>query len=211
MNFIFGASRFSDLVFLECKKQNINIDGFLVEPEFLATSPPVKFGQNVMSLDFAPPESKIIFGVVFENKKGPKFLRRIISRAQANRCVGRGFSNGVRDNVSVHPTAQIWSNVFVDYFTDIGSYSILRPSVHVGHDVKIGNYVYVSPSCSLGSYAEIGDDVFIGFGAKISPNCRIGRNVVVAANAQVTTSVGDNILVLPDGRMRRTNDPFRFL
>ena len=74
----------------------------------------------------------------------------------------------------------------------------------IGIEVKIGKNAYVYNDITIGykniddegtGQAKIGDNVRIGTGARLLGNITLGNNVVIGANAVVTRSFPDNVVL----------------
>ena len=77
-------------------------------------------------------------------------------------------------------------------------YSAYHPLDPAGRDAFVG----------LGKPVTIGDHVWIGGGSVILPGVTLGNNVVVGANATVTKSFGDNVVLAGSpARVIRENVP----
>lgn len=74
---------------------------------------------------------------------------------------------GIRQNVSVHETAEIGENVYMGEFTV------------VEQGVKIGNNVKIYPQVYIGDGVEIGDNTILYSGVKIYEGSKIGKNCVI--------------------------------
>ena len=80
----------------------------------------------------------------------------------------------MRDNVYIHPTAnvsdkaligagtKVWINVQVRENAQIGEGCILSKDVYVDHAVRIGDRCKIQNSVSVYNGVSIGDDVFVG-------------------------------------------------
>lgn len=74
----------------------------------------------------------------------------------------------------------------------------------IGIETKIGKNAYIYNDITIGyknindegtGQASIGDNVRIGVGARLLGNITIGNNVVIGANAVVTKSFPDNVVI----------------
>jgi len=80
----------------------------------------------------------------------------------------------MRDNVYIHPTAnvsdkaligagtKVWINVQIRENAQIGEGCILSKDVYVDHAVRIGDRCKIQNSVSVYNGVSIGDDVFVG-------------------------------------------------
>ena len=209
---IFGDNTFASLVHQESLFQNRRVDGFIVETE-THRSMKRKHGLPVYLIDDLVSGDVIINGTTFQNRKGPDFLRRIKKIVINHDCKWSGFNSleATNNSIKVSATAQVWRNAIMDYYASVGEMSQIRPGVYVGHHAVIGRYCYLAPRCTFGSGASSGDNVFIGANSIVAPNVQLESNIVIAAGATVRKNVSSNSFVLPNGSVRKSDNPFRFI
>lgn len=211
-NLIFGDRTFSSLVhqeFLACKKSFI---GFVVEAD-IHRCIDYRHGFPVYLIDDLVSGDIITNGTTFQNGKGPDLLRRISKIMLDRGCVWSGFNfqECPNESIKVSDTAQIWRHAILDSYASVGDMSQIRPGAFVGHHAVVGKYCYLAPRCTLGSGASMDENVFIGSNSIIAPNVQLGSNIVVAAGAVVRKNVRSNSFILPNGSIRPSRNPFRFI
>jgi len=210
MFYIFGTKKYSQLVFYQCSSLHIDISGFTADDDYVSASE-ILLQLPVLKSSELAPESSILNGTVFENQKGPDFLKDIFEKHSQLGLKFPGFSTLSHETIELKTGSQIWDQVFIDCFSTIGEMTQVRPGCQIGHDVTIGSFCYLAPGTKVGSYSEISDEVFVGFNACIHPKSFIGKNVVIAANAYVKGDVPSNTLVLRDGTLKPSDNPFKYI
>lgn len=97
-------------------------------------------------------------------------------------------------SIEIRPQATIGMNFFIAHAGEI----LIAPKVVIGNDC------FISGRCTLGvkfndsskGAPAISDGVKIGIGAVMVGDIKIGRNSIIGANAVVTKSVPDNVVVV---------------
>lgn len=72
---------------------------------------------------------------------------------------------------------------------------VINPNVVIGANCRIHTGVNIGANKTPTDVPVIGDNVYIGPGAKIFGSVTIGNNVKIGANAVVTNSFGNNVVV----------------
>lgn len=97
-------------------------------------------------------------------------------------------------SIEIWPQATIGKNFFIAHAGEI----LIAPKVVIGDDC------FISGRCTVGvkfndsskGVPVISDGVKIGIGAVMAGDIKIGRNSIIGANAVVTKSVPDNVVVV---------------
>ena len=80
-------------------------------------------------------------------------------------------------------------NSYVNYYSEIGEYSILNSSVNIEHECKVGKGSHLMSGASIGGRCIIGDFTTIGTNATVLPDIKIGEGSYIGAGAVVTKNV----------------------
>lgn len=109
---------------------------------------------------------------------------------------------------TVHPSAQIGSNVSIGAGTVImantainsgakmGKNVIINTGATVDHDCMLEDYVHISPGAHLAGNVHVGELTHIGIGASVIQGVRIGEGVIIGAGAAVVDDIPDNVIAV---------------
>ena len=103
-NYIFGARIFSHLVLSQLKELNISVEGFVVDVEYDDDQKSL-FSLPVIPLSNLTEQAFLFNGTVFQNKKGPKFLRNLDLKLKSNGHEFCGFKTKKYSDVKISKTA----------------------------------------------------------------------------------------------------------
>ena len=87
-------------------------------------------------------------------------------------------------------------NSYVNYYSEIGDYSILNSSVNIEHECKVGKGSHLMSGASIGGRCIIGDFTTIGTNATVLPDIKIGEGSYIGAGAVVTKNVKKNSVIV---------------
>ncbi len=95
-------------------------------------------------------------------------------------------------SIEIWPQATIGKNFHIIHFGTI----IINPKVIIGDNCVLQGECAIGVGFDGGEAPVIEDNVKIGIGTKIIGPLRIGRNSQIAANAFVTTSIPEDVIVV---------------
>ena len=93
----------------------IEVCGFTADDVYVAASESI-FKLPVRKLSQLAAGSNILNGTVFENQKGPKFLKEIYQKCKVLGLNFPGFSTVSHETVELRPGSQIWNKVLIDCY-----------------------------------------------------------------------------------------------
>jgi serine O-acetyltransferase len=94
--------------------------------------------------------------------------------------------------MEIWPQATIGRNFHIIHFGNI----IINPKVVIGDNCILQGECAIGVGFEGGQAPVLEDNVKIGIGSKIIGDLRIGRNSMIGANAFVTTSIPENVIVV---------------
>lgn len=94
--------------------------------------------------------------------------------------------------MEIWPQATIGINFYIIHFGNI----IINPKVIIGDNCILQGECAIGVGFDGGEAPVIEDNVKIGIGSKIIGDLRIGKNSQIGANAFLTTSVPENVIVV---------------
>jgi sugar O-acyltransferase (sialic acid O-acetyltransferase NeuD family) len=83
----------------------------------------------------------------------------------------------------------VFDDVFIDFETVIGAYSVINLKVLLGHHTHIGQNCVISPMTIIGGRTQIGNDCFVGINATVNPLITITNDVIVGSGSVVTKNI----------------------
>lgn len=111
------------------------------------------------------------------------------------KSLGVKFPKIISKNCFVHESASleegviVFDQVYVDFDSYIGAFSVLNLKCTVGHDAKIGTNTLISPHVLIGGGADIGNNCFVGSNGTINPYRKICNNTVIGSNSVATKDI----------------------
>lgn len=111
------------------------------------------------------------------------------------KSLGVKFPKIISDNCFVHESVKleegviIFDQVYVDFDTLIGKFSVLNLKCTIGHDAKIGSNTLISPHVFIGGGADIGDNSFVGSNGTVNPYLKICDNTVIGSSSVATKDI----------------------
>lgn len=192
--YILGASSMAKetfQIFEDLDQENL-IAGFIVENEYLKSSPKIFMGKPVIA------ESKI-------NPSGNSFIAAIgspLKRSLIERLKKQGGkfvtvshpTVGIAKDVKIGHGSIIMRGVIMTRDIKIGRHNIINIKTCISHDCRIGDYVSIAPGVTIGGNVTIGHGTWIGIGATVIQGVKIGTNSFIGAGAVVVKDIPSNTL-----------------
>ncbi len=100
------------------------------------------------------------------------------------------------DKTSIGKGVVAMPNSYVNYYSEIGDYSILNSSSNIEHECKVGKGSHLMSGASIGGRCIIGDFTTIGTNATVLPDIKIGEGSFIGAGAVVTKNVKKNSVIV---------------
>lgn len=104
-------------------------------------------------------------------------------------------SASVSQNAIIEEGAQVLRGAIVNNDSVIGTDSIINTSAVIEHDCRIARNCHVAPGATLSGGVKLSEGVHVATGANIINGVTIGANTIIGVGANITASVGDNMVV----------------
>lgn len=114
---------------------------------------------------------------------------------QSYLAIGFTFPTIVSRNAKIDETVifesgvLVFDDVFIDFETVVGAYSVINLKVLLGHHTHIGQNCVISPMTIIGGRTKIGNNCFVGINATVNPLITITNDVVVGSGSVVTKNI----------------------
>ena len=89
----------------------------------------------------------------------------------------------------------IWSDVTLDYDSEIGNLNFINNATRILHDSIVGSHNFFGPNVTLLGNSKIGDNCFLGANSIIDAGVIVGDNCVIGANSFVNKDLSDGLTV----------------
>ncbi|RZL04460.1 MAG: acetyltransferase [Rubrivivax sp.] len=182
---------------------NVNIKGYLVDPEFNKLPEHYQLPWLGKAGDYAPqPDEACLIAI-----SDPATKHAVAEQLQAR---GARFFTFIHPSAVVARTARLGQgcilcpHAMVSADADVGDFVTINAHTSLGHDSKVGHYVNFSAHVDITGYVEIGEGSFFGSGARVLPKLKIGANAKIGAGAVVMRSIPSNstVYTTPAKRLR---------
>lgn len=198
---IFGMTNLADILFEYLKKDQIDIEAFVVNREYQTEN--IHFSKPVICFEdiqhFFSPELYSVYlclGYHNMNDSRKRIFHEIKSKGyslanykHASSVVmteDMGEGNIILDGVSIGP------------FTKIGDGNIFYSNAVIAHHALVGNFNYFSISASLAGNTRIGNNCFMGNNATTKDGIIIGNYSLIGAGAYVHDNIVGNTVIVPE-------------
>jgi len=95
-------------------------------------------------------------------------------------------------NICMGVANQIFANVYINSYVEIGDNNIINTSAILEHEVNIGNHNHISIGSKLCGRTNVGDRCFIGAGAIIVDKINICNDVIIGAGCVVIKDITES-------------------
>lgn len=200
ISLIFGIGEFAEILFEKLKYDNIHVDGFTVDKEYVLKDK--YLGKTVFPFEeidqnFSFAEKKIYIGAIGKHNM---FQTRKNIYERISEC-------GYQPCNYISPYAKVFTedigfgniimeNVVIEKHCKVGNGNIIWPNVVLPHHNKVGSFNNISPSASFSGYSQIGDQCFIGNNAVLNNHAIVHDFALIGAGAFVQKEVEEEAVLV---------------
>lgn len=129
----------------------------------------------------------LIFLSLGDNKKRERYFYKYQNQLLKDNLIHS--TSVLENNLIIGTSNQIFANVYINAYAEIGNNNIINTAAILEHEVKIGSHNHISVGAKLCGRAMIGNSCMIGAGAIVIDKICICDDVVVGAGAVVIKDI----------------------
>ena len=188
---------------------NQNIAGFVVDSEYLSSSPKEILNVPVLSFDeYTEINSRsrtsitISLGEPIHRKRLSEKLAALnLTEGTISLCDYLASDSHIGDGTILHAGSAVSSKC------SVGKSCLINKNAMIEHDNSVGDYCVFCPYAVTGGHVSIGNGCFVGLGACIRDRVKVGNDVIIGMGAVVTHDIEDSVIVYGNpARVIRRND-----
>ena len=197
--YIFGINNYSKNICYQVHKHTcIKIKGFVVDYEYINSSPKEYCGLPVKVFDDIPINNTGIFiGLGFRNMNEGRKKIFIKCKQKGIKILNFIHPSACVDTENIGEGNMIFHQAIIGEDAVIGDGNIFRGGTLLAHDSLIGNFNYFAPHACIGGETTIGSLCFFGLNSTVKSKVEIGDKVLIGANTYVSKNIKDNKVLVP--------------
>lgn len=200
--YIYGFGGLGRDLFNLCKKENIEIEGFIDDNLNIINNFNIKSFETLLQTE---EKFKVIIAI-----GDPNIKRKIEFKLKRNNIELWNFISKhailLTDEKKIGKGIIIYPFVFVGDSVIIEDNVLIGSNTTIGHDTKICKSSSIAFNCSIGGRVLVGDTSYIGSGVNIRDEVILGNNVIVGMGSTIVKSVEFNTKIYNKIKIRENEN-----